>query len=86
MSLIRSHLCLLFGLTCLLFAVTYVSYPVSHMSRIRRQEGALRALTNLLDSPDENCANTAAAALANVSYWSDEGVRRLSRFHIYCAL
>lgn len=54
--------------------------------RLIVQEGALRALSNLLDSEDEDCASLAAGALANMSYWSHEGVRRLSRFQVYCAV
>ena len=65
MSLLRSHICLLFGLTyvsyavshmslirshtCLLFGLTHVSYSVSHMSLIRSHICLLFGLTYVSD-------------------------------------
>ncbi|EKX53003.1 hypothetical protein GUITHDRAFT_101451 [Guillardia theta CCMP2712] len=53
---------------------------------IIQQEGALLAMTGLLDSPQERCAALAASALANVSYYCTSGPRRMARFQILCAI
>ena len=50
------------------------------------QEGALRALTNLLDCEVEECAEQAANAIANASYWSTESLRQMNRVQIECAM
>ncbi len=54
--------------------------------RVMQQEGAVRALVAMLDSADETCSSLAAAALANVSYWSAEGPRLMARFQILFAV
>eukprot|EP00287_Rhodomonas_sp_CCMP768_P007772 CAMPEP_0196728040 /NCGR_PEP_ID=MMETSP1091-20130531/8861_1 /TAXON_ID=302021 /ORGANISM="Rhodomonas sp., Strain CCMP768" /LENGTH=381 /DNA_ID=CAMNT_0042070739 /DNA_START=1 /DNA_END=1146 /DNA_ORIENTATION=+ len=54
--------------------------------RVMQQDGALRALSVLLDSDNEACASLAAAALANISYWSTEGPRLMARLQVLCAV
>mmetsp|Transcript_10389 Transcript_10389/g.24452 ORF Transcript_10389/g.24452 Transcript_10389/m.24452 type:complete len:560 (-) Transcript_10389:248-1927(-) len=55
-------------------------------NRVIVQDGAIAALVHLLDSPMESASASAAAALANISYWSTEPAPRLSHFKILCAL
>jgi len=50
------------------------------------QEGSIRSIINLLDSEEDELPATAAAVLANMSYWSSNGVGRVHRFQIFCAL
>uniref|UniRef100_A0A6U2BNC7 Armadillo repeat-containing protein 8 n=2 Tax=Hemiselmis andersenii TaxID=464988 RepID=A0A6U2BNC7_HEMAN len=55
-------------------------------NRIVRQDGALKSLVQLLDCADQGANTSAAAALANISYWSTEPIPRYSQLRVICAL
>ena len=55
-------------------------------NRIIKQDGALKALVQLLDSENDAINSSAAAALANITYWASEPVPRYSHLRILAAV
>eukprot|EP00277_Geminigera_cryophila_P000035 CAMPEP_0179420926 /NCGR_PEP_ID=MMETSP0799-20121207/9458_1 /TAXON_ID=46947 /ORGANISM="Geminigera cryophila, Strain CCMP2564" /LENGTH=253 /DNA_ID=CAMNT_0021194629 /DNA_START=15 /DNA_END=776 /DNA_ORIENTATION=+ len=55
-------------------------------NRIVKQDGALRSLVQLLDSENDSINSSAAAALANITYWSSEPVPRYSHLRVLAAV
>ena len=55
-------------------------------NRILRQDGAVKALVGLLDSESAAVNSSAAAALANITYWSTDPVARYTHVKVLCAV
>jgi len=66
--------------------VFYMAKEERFANSLLKEQGAIKALTGLLDSEQEEASSRAAAALANISYWSNITSTFYSHLRVQVAL
>eukprot|EP00960_Hanusia_phi_P038325 753382-Hanusia_phi.AAC.4 len=59
---------------------------VTRFRRLLKEQGVIKSLTGLLDSEHDEVGSRAAAALANISYWSNANTTYYSNLRVQVAL